>query len=93
MVDMCIYHKLVDFQMQIHACLCMLHMRVKLNSFLNKLRNMKAPRKHSLHGKIAASVLLKLLIIENDGCHTTDAPSPLTHERNFNWKQHKIHNP
>jgi len=34
----------------------------------------KAPRKHSLQGKIAASVLLKLFISGNERCHTTDAP-------------------
>jgi len=30
--------------------------------------------KHSLHGKIAASVLLKLFICGNKRRHTTDAP-------------------
>ena len=29
--------------------------------------------KHSLHEKTAASVLLKLFISGNEGCHTTDA--------------------
>jgi len=29
---------------------------------------------HSLHGKTAASVLLKLFISGNERCHTTDAP-------------------
>jgi len=38
----------------------------------NKL--MKALRKHSLHEKTAASVLLKLFISGNEWCHTTDAP-------------------
>jgi len=33
----------------------------------------KALRKHSLHEKTAASVLLKLFISSNE-CHTTDAP-------------------
>jgi len=32
----------------------------------------KALRKHSLHGKTAASVLLKLFISGNERCHTTD---------------------
>jgi len=32
----------------------------------------KALRKHSLHEKKAASVLLKLFISGNEGCHTTD---------------------
>ena len=32
----------------------------------------KALRKHSLHGKIAASVLLKLFISGNKRCHTID---------------------
>jgi len=30
--------------------------------------------KHSLHGKIAASVLYKLFISSNERCPTTDAP-------------------
>jgi len=34
----------------------------------------KALRKHSLHEKTAASVLLRLFISSNEGCHTTDAP-------------------
>jgi len=34
----------------------------------------KALRKHSLHEKTAASVLLKLFISGNKWCHTTDAP-------------------
>jgi len=40
-----------------------------------KLMKGKAPRKHSLHEKTAASVLLKLFIGSNEWCHTTDAPS------------------
>ena len=39
-----------------------------------KLMKGKAPRKHSLHEKTAASVLLKLFISSNEWCHTTDAP-------------------
>jgi len=35
----------------------------------------KALRKHSLHEKTAASVLLKLFISSYKWCHTTDAPS------------------
>jgi len=35
----------------------------------------KSLRKHSLHEKTAASVLLKLFISGNEWCHTTDAPS------------------
>jgi len=31
----------------------------------------KALRKHNLHEKKTASVLLKLLISGNEGCHTT----------------------
>jgi len=34
----------------------------------------KALRKHSLHEKKAASILFKLFISGNEGCHTTDAP-------------------
>jgi len=34
----------------------------------------KAFRKHCLHGKIAASVLLKLFTSGNKRCYTTDAP-------------------
>jgi len=37
--------------------------------------NEKARMKHSLHGKTAASVILKLFISGNERCHTTDAPS------------------
>jgi len=37
-----------------------------------KLMKGKAPRKHSLHEKTAASVLLKLVISSNEWCHTTD---------------------
>jgi len=40
-----------------------------------KLMKGKALRKHSVHGKTAASVLLKLYISGNERCHTTDAPS------------------
>ena len=40
----------------------------------NKLMKGKALRKHSLHEKTAASVLLKLFISGNEWCHTTDAP-------------------
>jgi len=39
-----------------------------------KLMKGKALRKHSLHEKTAASVLLKLFISSNEWCHTTDAP-------------------
>ena len=39
-----------------------------------KLMTGKALRKHSLHEKTAASVLLKLFISINEWCHTTDAP-------------------
>jgi len=44
------------------------------NQTANELRKWKALRKHSLHGKIAASVLLKLFISSTERCHTTDAP-------------------
>ena len=47
------------------------------NSFLIepifKLMKGKALMKQRLHGKIAASVLLKLLISEKERCHSTDA--------------------
>ena len=39
-----------------------------------KLMERKALRKHSLHEKTPASVLLKLFISGNEWCHTTDAP-------------------
>jgi len=39
-----------------------------------KLMKGKALRKHSLHEKTAASVILKLFISSNELCHTTDAP-------------------
>jgi len=38
----------------------------------------KALRKHSLHVKTAASVLLKLFISSNEWCHTTDAPERMS---------------
>jgi len=38
----------------------------------NKLIKGKALRKHSLHGKTAASVLLKMFISGNERCHTTN---------------------
>jgi len=41
---------------------------------VSKLMKGKAFRKHSLHEKTAASVLLKLFISGNELCHTTDAP-------------------
>ena len=60
-----------------------------------KLMKGKALRKHSLHEKTAASVLLKLFISSNEWCHTTDAP--LAHDRNsiFKCKQHTctVHDP
>ena len=34
----------------------------------------KAIRKHSLHGKITASAVLKLFISGNEKYHNTDAP-------------------
>jgi len=39
-----------------------------------KLMKGKALRKHILHEKTAASVVLKLFISSNEWCHTTDAP-------------------
>ena len=53
----------------------------------------KALRKQRLHGKIAASVLLKLFISSNERCHTTDAP--LAHEQKsfFKCKQHTLLDP
>ena len=44
---------------------------------LIKLIKGKALRKHSLHGKKAASVLLKQFISGNKRCHTIDTPKPL----------------
>jgi len=62
-------------------------------SFLKNIVKLKgkALRKHSLHEKTAASVLLKLFISGNEWCHTTDAP--LAHERNsiFKWKHIHVH--
>ena len=43
-----------------------------------KLMKGKALRKHSLHEKTAASVLLKLFISSNECCHTTDAPQRMS---------------
>ena len=44
-----------------------------------------------MHGKTAASVLLKLFISGTEISHTTDAP--LAHDQNsiFKCKQHTIH--
>jgi len=39
-----------------------------------KLRNWNALRKHSLHGKLAASVLLKEFISGKEIYHATEAP-------------------
>jgi len=41
---------------------------------LINMRNSKARMKHSLHGKVAAPVLLKLFISGDEIFHTTDAP-------------------
>jgi len=48
-------------------------LKVTINSLI-KLTKEKALRKHSLHVKTAASVLLKLLISGNERCYTNDAP-------------------
>ena len=45
-----------------------------ISSLYIKLMKGKAPRRHSLHEKTAASVLLKLFISGNAWFHTTDAP-------------------
>ena len=48
----------------------------KIDFFIySKLMKGKALRKHSLHEKTTASVLLKMFISGNECCHTTDAPS------------------
>ena len=47
---------------------------IAYNKCLNKLMKGKALRKHSLHGKTAASVLLKLFNSGNEKCQTTDTP-------------------
>jgi len=63
---------------------------IHFDSELFELRKWKALREHSLHGKIAASVLLKLFISGNERYHTTNAP--LAHEWTsiFKCKQHTI---
>ena len=58
---------------------CVFTLRVPLAKSLFLLRKIKlmkgkALRKHSLHEKTTASVLLKLLISSNEWCHTTDDP-------------------
>ena len=57
------------------------------------MRNGKYLRNHSLHGEIAALVLLKLLISGNEICHTTDAPERIsaTLLSNVNNIQFMIH--
>jgi len=49
-------------------------------------------RKHSLYGKTAASVLLRIIISGNERCHTIDAPSRMseTSFSNVNNKQSMI---
>jgi len=47
---------------------------LKDSSSIIKLMKGKALRKHSLHEKTVASVLLKLFINSNEWCHTTDSP-------------------
>ena len=47
---------------------------IRVHLVLIKLMKRKALRKHSLHEKTAASVLLKLFISSNEWCYTTDAP-------------------
>ena len=44
----------------------------------------KAPRKHSLHEKTEASVLLKLFIGSNECCQITDAPDTFSLLLNVN---------
>jgi len=46
---------------------------MEINYLRKKLMKGKALMKQSLHEKKAASVLLKLFIRGNEGCHTTDA--------------------
>jgi len=43
-------------------------------AIVTKLVKGKTLRKHSLHEKTAASILLKLFISSNEWCHTSDAP-------------------
>ena len=52
----------------------------------------KALRKHGLHEKTAASVLLKLYISGNEWCHTTDAPSAWA-ELHFQMKTTYMYTP
>jgi len=49
-----------------------------IESLLYKLRKGEVLRKHSLHGKIAASVSLKLFISGNERCNTTDVPKSMS---------------
>jgi len=51
----------------------------------------KALRKHSLHGKTAVSVLLKLFINGNERCHTTDATQRMSGTLFLKCKQHTIY--
>jgi len=53
----------------------------------------KALEKQGLHEKIAASVLLKLLIRGNERCHTTDAPLHMSRTLFLNVNKHTIIDP
>jgi len=56
-----------------------------------KLMKGKALRKHSLHEKTAASVLLKPFICSNEWCHTTDAPWRMSGTRFSNVNNIHVH--
>ena len=77
---------------------------LQMKLLLIKLRKGKSLSKHSVHGKKAAMVLLKLFISGTERCNTTAClpaclPSCLSvclsHELNaiFKCKQHTIHDP
>jgi len=62
----------ISIEVKLLTCVSVMGRKVNKQSQI-KLMKEKA-RKHSLHEKTAASVLLKLFISSNEWCHTTDAP-------------------
>ena len=69
-INNCISLKLSMFMIGYKVHFVMVHLNLTYNTLIKR----KALRKHSLHEKTAASVLLKLFISSNERCHTTDAP-------------------
>jgi len=69
-----------------YAFLFSLRMLVYIDTSWIELMKGKALRKHSLHEKTAALVLLKPFISSKEWCHTTDAPPSAWAELNSIFK-------